>query len=144
MYNLRMVPFRGFENAARKMSQMMDELDKGVNFEIGSFKPRVDIAEDNLNIYVFAEMSGMSKEDVKISINQDNELVIKGEKKSVRSEGQTMHRTERNFGNFERIFILPDNLKTDAISAKFENGLLEIQIPKLEPPMPKEVEISII
>jgi len=125
------------------MSLLMDELEKGVNFEMGAFKPRVDISEDSENFYLIAELPGMSKEDVKITINEENMLIIKGEKKSLIGENSTTHRTERRFGSFERAFVLPDNLATDNVKAKFENGMLELSIAKVEPPKPKEMEVTI-
>lgn len=140
---LRVDPFRSFGNTTRKMFQMMDEFDKSVNFDIGSFKPRVDISEDSGNLYVVAELPGVAKEDVKISINEENILVIKGEKKESIGENNTSHRNERALGVFERRFILPDNLAHDKVEAVYDNGLLRLTIAKVEPPKPKEVEISI-
>jgi HSP20 family protein len=143
MSMLRIDPFRSFERPWQKMTQILNDVEKGINFEYGSFKPRVDIAEDNNNIYVYAELPGISREQVKVSVNEDNILIIKGEKKTVHMENHSLHRVERTFGEFERSFILPDNLKTDQINAKFEDGLLEIAIPKIEPPKPKEIEITL-
>ena len=141
---LRIDPFRSFEKSRQKMASIMSDLEKGINFEYGEIKPRVDIAEDTNNIFVYVELPGIPKEVVKISINEDNMLTIKGEKKNVHAEGQTMHRNERQYGVFERSFILPDNLKTDSIAARYDNGLLLITIPKQEPPKPKEVEVTIL
>ena len=141
---LRIDPFRSFERSRQKMASIMSDLEKGINFEYGDIKPRVDIAEDNSNIFVYVELPGIQKEHVKISINEENMLTIKGIKNNVHTENQTIHRNERQYGEFERSFILPDNLKTDNISAKFDNGLLEISIEKQDPPKPKEVEISIL
>jgi HSP20 family protein len=85
----------------------------------------------------------MSKEDVKITINEENMLIIKGEKKSSIGVSSTSHRTERIFGSFERTFVLPENIATDNVQAKFENGLLELTIAKVEPPKPKEMVVTI-
>jgi HSP20 family protein len=140
---LKIDPFRSFGNTTRKMSLLMGELEKGINFEMGAFKPRVDISEDSANVYIIAELPGMSKEDVKITINEENMLIIKGEKKSSIGVSSTSHRTERIFGSFERTFVLPENIATDNVQAKFENGLLELTIAKVEPPKPKEMVVTI-
>lgn len=140
---LRFDPFRSFESSTRKMMNLFDELNRGITFEAGNFKPRVDITEDSANIYLVAEMPGVSKESLKVSVNEDNELILKGTKTRSDSENQTYHRNERFFGDFERTFVLPDNLATDKISAKFENGVLELSIPKVEPEKPKEVNVEI-
>ena len=77
---VRIDPFRGFDNIAKKMDKIINDIDKGVNIEYGSFAPRVDILEDDNNLYVQAELPGINKEDVKVTINEDNVLYIKGEK----------------------------------------------------------------
>lgn len=140
---LRFDPFRSFEQTTRKMNQLLNELEKGVNFEYGTYKPIVDISEDSKAVYVYAELPGIDKNDIKVSVNEENILSIKGEKKLNRAENVTVHKNEIIKGKFERKFILPDNLNTEDISAKFENGLLELKINKIEPPKPKEIEIQI-
>ena len=128
----------------RRMNELMKEFDHGINFESGGFNPRVDISEDANNLYVVAELAGMTKSDIKISVNEDNVLSIKGEKKlNVIPEGKTYLRSERFWGDFSRSFVLPENLNKEEINAKFEDGVLELTIPKVEPPQPKEIEVKI-
>jgi HSP20 family protein len=145
---VRFDPFRSFEGIAKKMNDFMGDFEKGVNIEFGTFSPRVDISEDEKYLYVNAELPGLKKEEVKVTINDDNVLVIKGEKKREESqeekdENKTFIRVERNYGMFTRSFMLPENLKTDSINAKFENGVLNISLEKVEPQKPKEVEVQI-
>ena len=111
---------------------------------MGGFSPKADIIEDANNYYLNLELPGIAKEDVKISVNEERVLTIKGEKKP--SEGRDNNsflRTERVFGSFSRTFIVPDNLDLEKISAKFADGVLELSLPKVEPPAPKEIEINI-
>jgi len=137
-------PLRGFEKMGRRMNELAKEFEHGFNFETGGFNPRVDISEDKQNVYVVAELSGLTKENVKISVSDDNVLTIKGEKKRGEiPEGKSYLRTERFWGEFSRSFVLPENLNKEAITAKFEDGILELSIPKVEPPLPKEIEIQI-
>ncbi len=145
---VRFDPFRGFESITKGMSDFLSEFEKGFNIEFGDFSPRVDISEDDKNYYITAELPGLTKEDVKVSINDDNYLIIKGEKKrefktEEKDEDRNYIRVERNYGMFTRSFLLPDNLKNDSINAKFENGVLSITLEKVEPAKPKEVEIKI-
>jgi len=141
---VRFDPFRGFEKMQRRMNEFVNELDKGINFEVGAFAPRVDITEDSQKVYVHAELPGILKEDVKVSVNEDRLLTIKGEKKVVENkEDKSIIRTERFFGNFSRTFVLPENIDIENIDAKYENGVLELVLNKVEPPKPKEVEINI-
>ena len=141
---VRFDPFRGFENLSKKMSDFIGDFDKGVNIEFGGFAPRVDISEDEKYLYVHAELPGINKENVKITVNDDNVLIIKGEKKREEVvEDKTFIRVERNYGSFSRSFMLPDNVKTDSISAKYENGILSLTLEKIEPVKPKEVNVEI-
>lgn len=141
-------PFRGFETLARRMNSLMQDFEKGFNFDFGGFSPKIDISEDEKHIYLQAEVPGISKEDVKVTITDDNVLTIKGEKKREQKtednkEGYSYIRIERSFGEFCRSFMLPENVKKDSINAKFENGVLNITLEKIEPEKPKEIEVKI-
>lgn len=149
MATVRFDPFKGFESITKKMSAIYDDIEKGVRLEIGSFSPRVDIMEDDKNLVFQAELPGIAKEDVKVTINQDKVLVIKGDKKrdemaDENADDKCFIKCERNYGSFARSFMLPDNVKDDSIKAKFENGVLEIVLEKAEPEKPKEVNIDIL
>ena len=139
---LRFDPFRSFDQVANRMFRMMEDLEKGVQVETGGFIPIADIAEDSKAVYIQVELPGIKKEDVKVNVDEDNVLVIKGEKKPVERENATIHRSETSYGEFERRFILPDDLDKEKIEAKYENGLLEITIMKQQKPEPKEVEVK--
>jgi HSP20 family protein len=137
-------PMRGLEKAQRRFNSFIDDMEKGVSFEMGGFNPRVDITEDDKNLYVHAEMPGIPKDNVKISVNDDMMLTIKGSKnKEELKEEQSYVRAERAYGEFSRSFVLPENIDIDNINAKYENGVLELTLPKVEPPKPKEVEVKI-
>ena len=141
---VRFEPFRGFEKLGRRMSDFMDEFEKGFSFEMGGFHPRVDITEDDKNLFVHVELPGMEKDQVKISINEEKMLTIKGEKKSEeKKEDKNYVRTERVFGSFSRSFALPEFTDIEKVDAKFENGVLELAIAKTEPPKPKEIKVEI-
>lgn len=143
---VRFDPFRGFETLARRMSEMFEEFERGITVTPSDFSPRVDISEDEKNLYVTVEIPGVNKEDVKVTINDDNILVIKGEKKrefKTEDKERNFIRVERSYGSFQRSFMLPDNVKKDNVSAKFENGVLTIKLEKVEPEPPKQIEIPI-
>ncbi len=94
---------------------------------------RVDISEDEKNIYIEAEMAGLKKEDVKVSI-EDNVLTIRGERKQESEEKKkNYHRVERVYGSFSRAFTLGENIDKDNIEAKYEDGVLHLTLPKVEP-----------
>lgn len=147
---VRIDPFRGFDGLARKMNNLIDDFDKGFKFEYGNFLPKIDISEDETSIYIQAELAGINKEDVKVSVNDDNLLVIKGKKeKENKEEGEDSEnkrvylRMERSFGEFTRSFQLPENIDSESISAKFTDGILNITLTKKEPEKPKEKSVVI-
>jgi HSP20 family protein len=109
----------------------------------GVWNPSVDISETKDNVIIKAEMPGLSKEDVKISVH-DNMLTLTGEKKQEKEEKETnYHRVERNYGAFSRSFTLPTSVKNDNIKATYKDGVLSITLPKTEEVKPKEIPISI-
>lgn len=144
MGSVRIDPFKGFESVARRINSVMSDLEKGMTIESGGFNPRLDIIDTDKNIYINAEMAGIKKDDIVISVNEDNILTIKGKKvKAHINDDMTIVRTERAYGDFNRSFALPDNADTDNMNAKFENGILELTIAKNEPEKPKEIKINI-
>ena len=137
-------PYRGFESLTRRMNKVMNEFEKGFSLETGGFNPRIDITEDENKIYVNAEVAGIAKEDVSINVNEERMLTIKGEKKREEIDKDlTFIRNERSFGNFSRSFMLPESADIENIDAKFNSGLLEVVIPKIEPEKPKEINVEI-
>jgi len=142
---IKVDPFRGFDNMLRRFNEVVEDVNRGgIRFEIGDFSPRVDIADTDGAVTFHAELPGLSKDDVKISITDSNVLTIRGEKKrEEKKEEKNFLRVERSWGSFTRSFALPDNLNTDKVDASFENGVLNISIPKMEPAKSKEQEVNI-
>jgi HSP20 family protein len=142
---IKVDPFRSFDGVLRRMNDVFDDLQKGgIRFEVGDFSPRVDIADSATEVTLHAELPGLEKENVKITINEQNVLTIRGEKKrEEKTEERNYMRVERSYGSFARSFALPDKLRTAEISASFNNGVLTITIPKAEPVLPTEQEITI-
>lgn len=114
----------------------------GDNYE-GVWAPVVDIEEDKDSFIVKAELPGMKKEDIKISV-RGNILSLVGERKYGSEEkNKTYHRIERAYGKFVRTITLPTEVENDKIKAAYQDGILTITLPKPETMKPKEVEIDI-
>ncbi|KAJ7213294.1 hypothetical protein O6H91_01G137700 [Diphasiastrum complanatum] len=130
-----------------------EEHEKGANTPARSYatdrramaSTAVDVKELP-NSYVFiADMPGLKPSDIKVQIENDNVLTISGERKlqdEGESEGKYL-RLERGAGKFMRKFTLPANAKSDAIAAKCQDGVLAVTVPKIPPPEPKTVNITI-
>lgn len=144
MTTLRIDPFRGFENMLRKMNEVAGEIERGFTVETGGFNPRIDIYEDEKNVYITAELAGVPKDKVSIKLSEDRMLVISGKKERNENEKDKIYlRNERNFGEFSRTFVLPENLELQNVKANYRDGVLEISVPKKQPEPPKEIEIAI-
>ena len=95
-----------------------------------SFFPKMDITETDKEITVTAELAGMDRKDVDISID-DNGLTIKGEKKSEHEQKDAnQYLAERTYGKFTRTIALPADIERDKIEAAFKKGVLTIKLPK--------------
>ncbi len=109
-----------------------------------TFWPRVDIADEKERVCIRAELPGMSKDDINVTINNDI-LTISGEKKIERkSEQGGYNHFERSYGEFERSFRLPDYVSKEKVDANFKNGVLELSLIKTgeEKPKAKQIEIK--
>lgn len=137
LYTLRR-PVTNFERAVRK--EFNDKIQSRSNCNF----PKTDVVENGDILNVFLEMPGVGKENISLNLNEDKILTVKGERNEQDIyEGKTIHKRERKACNYIRHIALPDDVDGDKIKAKYNNGLLEIEIPKLEPKAPKEIEISI-
>ncbi len=109
----------------------------------GELFPSVDISETPQQYIIRAEIPGMRKEDIKISINR-NCLTLSGEKKEEKkTEDEKFHRMESYYGSFQRSFVLPDGIKADKVEASFKDGVLSVAVPKSEESKEKTVEIKV-
>jgi len=141
---VRLEPFRRFEVLGRRLNDFANDFEKGISLEVGSFSPKTDICDDDKKVFITAELPGMKKGDIKISVTEDRILSIKGKKQKPEiNKDKSYLRNERNFGEFERTFVLSEDVDLENINAKFENGVLELVMNKIEPPEPKEIEVEI-
>lgn len=106
---------------------------------MSQFIPSVDVAENDKSFEVQLAAPGMKKEDFKIELNKNN-LVITGERKFENEEKEkNFRRVETQYGAFSRSFRLPENVNADKIKAAYKNGILSVEIPKVEKPETKTV-----
>lgn len=110
--------------------------------ETRSWVPPVDIQETS-DAYLFhAELPGMTKEDIHITL-ENNVLRVSGERKFEKdARKENYHRVERTYGTFARTFSLPMQVDADKVQASFENGILTVSVPKAEQAKPRRISIS--
>ena len=104
--------------------------------------PRVDVKESKDAYDVMADLPGLDKNDISISLH-DNVLTLKGERKSEeKKENETSYYAERTYGSFSRSFQLPTKVDSDKINAEYKNGVLHLSIPKVEEAKPRNIQIK--
>ncbi len=105
--------------------------------------PPVNVYEDTENLLVEAQLPGIDVNDVKISVT-DHTLQLHGERKEEREERkENYHFREAHYGAFARSFRLPDYVKADQATARYDKGVLTVQIPKVEETRPKSIPIDV-
>jgi len=111
--------------------------------ELEEISPVVDIYEEGDDVVVKAEMPGIKKDDVDVSLT-DNTITISGEKKKEEKvEKKNYYRLERSYGSFTRTFRLPAEVQSDKAKAKFKEGVLEIRVPKTEEAKKREKKVKV-
>ena len=112
---------------------------KPINLEV----PALDVYEQKDDLIVKAEIPGLSKDEIDISLD-GNVLTIKGEKRQEEEvKEEDYYRCERAFGSFLRTFELPMAVRTDKVNATFNNGVLEIRMPKSEDAKKSVVKVKV-
>ncbi len=128
-------PFKELEVIQNKMNELFEKTVSSSRIqrdEIGSsyWHPNVDIYETDSDIHIEAELPGMVKEDISITI-EENVLVLQGERKMPhKNNDEHFLRIERTYGPFSRSFELPEYIDKNEISAEHVKGVLIIKLPK--------------
>jgi len=130
---------------------MRDDMDRLFDVFFGAqtqemedlWRPAIDIEENNGNLMVRAEIPGMRKEDIKVSVKEDM-LTISGERKRENeTKEKTFHRIERSYGQFRRMIRLPATVDADKVKATYKDGVLNVTLPKPESMKPKHIDVEI-
>jgi len=131
----------------QRLNRMLDEAfavwpQANASAVTSAWFPPTDVCEDKNGLEITMELPGVRAEDVKLSL-ENNVLTVRGEKRQD-SEERTdrVHRFERSYGMFERSFALPSTVDPDKVDARYENGVLVINIPKAERARPREIPVN--
>lgn len=109
----------------------------------GLLAPSLDVYDEKKDVVVKAELPGMAKEDVEITLS-DSTLTIRGEKKRQEEvKEKDYYRTEREYGSFVRTVPLPAEVNADAVKASFKDGVLEVRLPKSDTPRKQPLRVKI-
>jgi HSP20 family protein len=140
-------PFRDLEEMERRFDDMLSwPLLPAVwrripTMEMG-WAPAIDVFEKEDKFVVKAELPGMKEEDIAISVVGDT-LIIKGERKAESEvEEDDYYYCERSYGSFSRSIAIPSNVDAQKIEANYEDGVLEVSLPKTSKVKPKKISVS--
>jgi HSP20 family protein len=104
--------------------------------------PTIDVSETDDHVIVRAEVPGMDKKDINITMS-DGLLTIQGEKKQEKEEKKENYRfVERHYGSFSRSLRIPNGVDADKIDASYKDGVLKVAVPKSEPEKSRKIEIA--
>jgi HSP20 family protein len=141
-------PFRMLDRFADEMDRIFDDFGFGRGWmtpraggswlrtpwrssgtEVQTWAPQVEVFHRNNELVIRADLPGLTKDDVKVDINDDN-LIIQGERKREHEEEREgVFRSERSYGSFYRAIPLPEGAMADQAKATFKNGVIEISMP---------------
>ncbi|MFM2295246.1 MAG: Spore protein [Verrucomicrobiota bacterium] len=107
------------------------------------WSPALDVTEDKDGFTVRAELPGLKREDINLSLH-DGALILTGERKvETESTEATVHRRERFYGKFQRVLALPVAVNAEKVTAHFKDGVLAIVLPKSEAAKPKQIDVTL-
>ncbi|PWU11689.1 MAG: heat-shock protein Hsp20 [Verrucomicrobia bacterium] len=110
---------------------------------LSGWTPALDLYEDNNNVYVRAELPGMKKEDVEVSLHEGT-LSISGERKrEEKFKDAEVYRSERFFGRFQRTVTLPSPVAGEKVKAQYNDGILTVTLPKTEEAKPRHIDVHV-
>lgn len=110
---------------------------------LSGWTPALDMYEDKDNLFVRAELPGMKREDIDVSLHEGT-LSISGERKSEgKYENAEVYRAERFFGRFQRTVALATAVAADKVRAQYKDGVLAITLPKAEEAKPKHIDVNV-
>jgi HSP20 family protein len=133
-------PFQDLLAIQDEMNQVFGRARQGQGGRV--WAPALDISERKDAYVVTVEVPGISPDDLDITL-EDGLLTIRGERRFTKETSeQQFHRVERRYGAFRRSITLPSQVQADQIEASFDNGVLEVIVPKAEEAKPKRIQVN--
>jgi HSP20 family protein len=133
-------PLRDLEG---QFNRLFGELARDYDLFERGWTPAVDVKENDQEYTLEADLPGLKKEEIDISV-LDNVITLKGERKhETETKEKDYHRVERRYGSFARSFEIPGGFDADKISAHFDSGVLKVTLPKREDTKPKQIEVKV-
>jgi len=139
-------PFRHLSSLREEIDRLFEsplaELTQSSNQFLSGWMPAVDLFEDKDSLHLKAELPGMNKEDIAISVHE-GVLTLSGERKlDEKFQSAEVYRSERSLGRFQRTLTLPTQVDAENVKAQYKDGILTVKLPKAEQSKPKHIQIK--
>jgi HSP20 family protein len=137
-------PFREVAALQNRVNSLFRDFNEGESSTTtASFIPAVDVYEDEKKVVLKLEVPGIEEKDLDVSV-ENNVLTVKGERKFEKEEKEeNFHRIERRYGSFYRAFTLPSTVDTENVNAKYEAGILKLELQKKPEAQPKQIKVNV-
>ena len=140
---VRWEPIREINTLNRLFGTVFDAPLPSNGATLRRWMPAMDLVETGEHYVLRADLPGLTEEDVNIKVD-DRVLTVSGERKAEHTETKDgYHRVERAFGSFSRALTLPEGIDAEAVTASFDKGVLEVQIPKPAQRKPRRISIGV-
>ena len=139
---VRWDPLREAAAMHTELSRLMNGLFEGPGRETQAWVPTMDVWETETEVVYEFDLPGLQKDKIAIEVEDGALTVAATREREAKVERDRYSRFERRIGSFSRTVGLPSGVSEDAIKASYENGVLQIRVPKPEQPKPKRIEIA--
>lgn len=134
--------FDQLSSLRNEITRLLEDSNGASADAFNAWAPALDLYEDKDDLTLTAELPGMKKEDIDISLHE-NTITISGERRQEKKYGDSdSGRQERHFGRFTRSLLLPKAVKTEGVKASYKDGVLTVTLPKADEAKPRQIEIQ--
>lgn len=139
---VRWEPFRELAQLQSEMARFMNGLFEGPGRVAQSWVPALDVWETDSEVVYAFDLPGIPEEKISIEVKDDTLTVSAERERTEEVKDENLYRFERRYGTFSRAVGLPQGVDQDKIQARYENGVLEIRVPKPEEQKPRKIELT--
>jgi len=133
--------FRDLGEVRREMDRLFDSLTDFTGVRWAGVFPPINVSETGEAVFVRAELPGIDPKDLDVTVENDT-LTISGERKLAEEKNVAWHRREREGGSFRRIFSIPAHIDGTHVKARYDHGILTVEMPKAPEARPRQIAIQ--
>jgi len=139
---VRWEPFRELSSLQTEMGRWMNGLLEGNGRTTQNWVPALDAWETPSEVVYAFDLPGIPEDAITIEVKDETLTVSAEREKTQETDENGFYRFERRYGTFARAVGLPQGIDQDHIAARYENGVLEVRVPKPEEQKPRKIELS--